>query len=155
MPSNPEQETGIQHTTGMGFQPDIGVWCKRDPRSSPLGLSALVLSIAGSTGYIAGVARPLGNSTLDVVLDSGLHNAEILTAIVGSGMAILLSLFSLALEKALLPALFALFLLLIVENSLFPIWTLMLGRWGLGLVYGLALIVAFVLLMTRLILLCC
>jgi hypothetical protein len=138
----------------MGSKSNLGLWYRRDPRSSPLGISALALSIVASSWYIAGVSRPIANGTLGVVLDSAAHNAEILIAVLGSGIAILLSLLSLALEQALLPALLALFVLLIVENSLFPmmpIWTLMLARWGLGLVYGLALITASVLLILRII----
>ena len=72
--------------------------------------------------------------------------------ILGSGVAILLSLVSLALERAPLPALLALFLLVVVENALFvmmSIWTLMLARWGLGLLYGVALAAAFVLVVVR------
>jgi hypothetical protein len=146
MESTNAQGMGFHSTTGRG------VWYRRDPRSSPLGISALVVSIAASSGFIAGVARPIANGTLASVLDSGPHNAEILIAVLGSGIAILLGLFSLALEQAVLPALLAFFVLLVVENSLFPmmpIWTLMLGRWGLGLVYGCGLTAAFVLVMIR------
>jgi len=93
----------------MGSQIAIEPWCRRDPRSSPIGISALVLSIVACLAYIAGVARPIANGTLATVLDSGPHNTEILIAVLGSGIAILLSLLSLALEQALLPALLALF----------------------------------------------
>src|SRR5438128_481827 len=115
-------------------RPPSTAWYRRDPRSSPIGIGALLLSIVGSCTYIAGVALPIANDTIVAVLDSRTHNAEIMITILGSGVAILLSLVSLALERAPLPALLALFLLVVVENALFvmmSIWTLMLARWGL------------------------
>jgi hypothetical protein len=72
--------------------------------------------------------------------------------IVASGVAVLLALFSLSLEHAPAPAVLALVLLMIVENFLFPmmpIWTLMVSRWGLGVLYGAAWILALVLLFRR------
>jgi len=133
--------------------PSAGVWYRRNPRSSPIGLMALLLSIVGSSTYIAGVALPIANGTIVATLDSRTHNTEVMTTIFVSGTAVLLSVISLAWERAPLPSLVSLCLLLAVENVLFPmmpIWTLMLAPWELGLLYVLALVTALVLLAIRL-----
>ena len=127
-------------------------WYRRDPRSSPIGIGALVLSVVGSTTYIAGVAIPIARGTIVVVLDNASHNAEVMISIISSGASILLSLLSLAFERAPAPALLALLLLVVVENALFimmPIWTWMVAQWGLGLLYSIALAGAFILALMR------
>jgi hypothetical protein len=126
-------------------------WYRRDPRFSPIGIIALVLSIVASYGYEVNVARPIANGTIAAILDASSHNAAVLFGIVASGVAVLLALFSLSLEHAPAPTGLAL-VLLIVENFLFPmmpIWTLMVSRWGLGVLYGAAWILALVLLFRR------
>jgi hypothetical protein len=126
----------------------------RDPRSSPIGIGAFLLSLAGSYAYFVSVARPVANGTIANLLDNPAHNAEIMVTILASGAAILLSVLSLALERAALPSLLSLLLLVAVEKELFPmmpIWTIMVARWGLGLLYAAGLIVAFFLLVRRLV----
>lgn len=128
-------------------------WYRRDPRSSPVGLLALVLGVIGSSTYLAGVALPIANGTIVSLLDSRTHNWEIMTTILASGAAILLSTISLALERAPLPSLLCLCLLVAIENVLFPmmpIWTLMLAPWELGLLYAIAFATAAMLAIIRL-----
>jgi hypothetical protein len=126
----------------------------RDPRSSPIGIGAFLLSVAGSYAYFVGVARPVANGTIANLLDDPTHNAEIMVTIFASGVSILLSVLSLALERAALPGLLSLLLLIAVEKELLimmPVWTVMVARWGLGLLYGVGLIVVFVLLLRRMV----
>ncbi len=128
-------------------------WYRRDPRSSPIGLVALAIGILGCGAYVAGVALPIARGTIAGILDSSAHNAEVMIAIVASGVAVLLSILSLALERAPLPSLLCLFLLVAIENVLFPmmpIWTLMVAPWELGLLYALAFLAALVLVIIRL-----
>jgi hypothetical protein len=133
-------------------QARVTAWYRRDPRSSPIGVGALLLSVVGSSTYIAGVALPIVRGTIAAVLDDRTHNADVMISIISSGVSILLSLLSLAFERAPAPALLALLLLVVVENVLFimmPIWTWMVAQWGLGLLYSIALAAAFVLALRR------
>jgi hypothetical protein len=133
--------------------PSPTAWYGLNLRFSPIGLTALLLSLVGSSAYVAGVALPIAKGTIVAVLDSRTHNTEIMITILASGMAILLSLVSFGLESAPLPSLIAFCLLIVVENVLFPmmpIWTLMLAPWELSLLYGFAFAAAVVLIAVRL-----
>lgn len=130
--------------------PAVQAWYRRNPRRSPIGLLALVLGIVSAAGFVRLVIPQVLSSRL-------LENSDrlVLWAIVGSGVAILLSLVSLAIEPATVPAALALLILIVAENLLFPMvlfWTpMLLGNWSWLLPIGwvLAFLAAFSLALFR------
>ncbi len=125
-------------------------WYRRDPRSSPIGLVALVLSIVSAGAFLRMVVRQLFSSRLLETPDRVSY-----FAIVGSGFALLACILSLAIEAAKLPALVGLLILMVGENLMFPMvvfWTpMLLGNWSwlLGIGWGLGLLIALGLLVFR------
>lgn len=120
----------------------------------PIGLAALVVSVICSSLYTA--------ILIDPTLQRGFKpfrlsevNSLLLTVILGSGTALLLVLFSLALERWHWPALIAGVLLLATETIVFPmmpIWTAMVlaGKSGwFAALYVLAMLIALYLLGRR------
>ncbi len=121
--------------------------CWRNVPISPLGLAALALSIISASAYLLVDVVPLGRNRLEELL-SPQSDVGMMIAIAGSGIALLLALFSLAIEKRRLPAVAALSILAAVETlmlPLMPFWTIMLARWGMGLLYAVSLLTALIL----------
>ncbi len=115
--------------------PAVQAWYRRDPRSSPIGLVGLVLSIVSAAAFLRMVVPQLLSSRL---LDTPDRIA--VWAMAGSGIATLMCVLSLAIEPATLPACVGLAVMLAAENLLFPMvlfWTpMLLGNWSWLLAVG-------------------